>query len=204
MTLYHVSLIPVTCFYPRIPGNRASGEDSKIKRICCSNSIKNCINAMPGGASTIDCLFRISVNPVIFVYKMEVPEHAEYMLEPNQVFPYVPDAIGNSEYWLTETPVDIQELVYHVREMEIESGHDPYGMPVYHVGRICLDPISDRETFKDNIRQILEQAGPDNQEALAKLIEKYGLSTCLRNVYSQWRLEETLQKLRELKKTKED
>lgn len=204
MTLYHVSLIPVTCFYPRIPGNRASGEDSKIKRICCSNSIKNCINAMPGGASTIDCLFRISAKPVIFVYKMEVPDHAEYMLDPKQVFPYVPDAISNSEYWLTQAPDDIRELVYHVRELKVKSGHDPYGMPVYHVGQICLDLIHDKATFKDNIQQILEQANPNNKEALAILIEKYGLSTCLRNIYSRWMLEETLQKFRELKKLKED
>lgn len=204
MTLYHVSLIPVTCFYPRIPGNRASGEDSKIKRICCSNSIKNCINAMPGGASTIDCLFRISAKPVIFVYKMEVPDHAEYMLDPKQVFPYVPDAISNSEYWLTQAPNDIRELVYHVRELKVKSGHDPYGMPVYHVGQICLDLIHDKATFKDNIQQILEQANSNNKEALAILIEKYGLSTCLRNIYSRWMLEETLQKFRELKKLKED
>lgn len=204
MTLYHVSLIPVTCFYPRIPGNRASGEDSKIKRICCSNSIKNCINAMPGGASTIDCLFRISAKPVIFVYKMEVPDHAEYMLDPKQVFPYVPDAISNSEYWLTQAPDDIRELVYHVCELKVKSGHDPDGMPVYHVGQICLDLIHDKATFKDNIQQILEQANPNNKEALAILIEKYGLSTCLRNIYSRWMLEETLQKFRELKKLKED
>lgn len=204
MTLYHVSLIPVTCFYPRIPGNRASGEDSKIKRICCSNSIKNCINAMPGDASTIDCLFRISAKPVIFVYKMEVPDHAEYMLDPKQVFPYVPDAISNSEYWLTQAPDVIRELVYHVRELKVKSGHDPYGMPVYHVGQICLDLIHDKATFKDNIQQILEQANPNNKEALAILIEKYGLSTCLRNIYSRWMLEETLQKFRELKKLKED
>lgn len=204
MTFYHVSLVPVERFYPRIPGNRATGEDSKIKRICCSDSIKNCINAMPGGASTIDCLFRISAKPVIFVYKMEVPDHAEYMLDPKQVFPYVPDAISNSEYWLTQAPDDIRELVYHVRELKVKPGHDPYGMPVYHVGRICLDLIHDKATFKDNIQQILERANPDNREALAILIEKYGLSTCLRNIYSRWMLEETLQKFRELKKLKED
>lgn len=204
MILYHVSLVPVTRFYPRIPGNRAPGEDSKIKRICCSDSIKNCINAMPGGASTIDCLFRISAKPVIFVYKMEVPDHEEYMLDPKQVFPYVPDAISNSEYWLTQSPDDIRELVYHVRELKVKSGHDPYGMPIYHVGQICLDLIHDKATFKDNIQQILEQANPNNKEALAILIEKYGLSTCLRNIYSRWMLEETLQKFRELKKLKED
>ena len=53
--LWHVSFdkVPEGRFIPRVPENRITQgeyiEDDTIKRVCFSNSIENCLNAMPCG-----------------------------------------------------------------------------------------------------------------------------------------------------------
>ena len=49
MKLYHVSYNKVDRFIPRVPKERAGGENDDIPRICFSDSIEKCIAAKPSG-----------------------------------------------------------------------------------------------------------------------------------------------------------
>ena len=67
----HVSLDIVERFVPRIPGQRIPGEDGTIPRICVSNRLLDCINAMPSGPEALQSMEPVSYTH-LDVYKRQL------------------------------------------------------------------------------------------------------------------------------------
>lgn len=117
-TLYHVSYQPfslVKNFTPRIPIQRAIGEDNTIKRVCVSTSVDLCLLASPlteemftpdGYLSTNDIMLyelpegdfsRYGVPFVLYTFEVD-----EAMVKtPESIQQYVPDALETNEHWIT-------------------------------------------------------------------------------------------------------
>lgn len=106
----HVSLDIVERFVPRIPGQRIPGEDGTIPRICVSNRLLDCINAMPSGPEALQSMERLGVPLVIHAYYMQ----AEQVLPTKEVARYVPDAEWSHESWLLTEPTKVYRVDYHV------------------------------------------------------------------------------------------
>lgn len=96
MILYHVATNVFTTgqctIYPRIPKSAAPDEDKKLPRICLSDSIEHCLEALLTKGETID------KNATICVYKAKISERDPYLLKPLAVSKYVPDALATHEY----------------------------------------------------------------------------------------------------------
>lgn len=185
MTLYHVSVEPVQQFVPRVPKQRCPGEDGTIKRICCCKNIFECINAMPGGASVIDCLLHLCKNAVIYVYQFIVPDDADWVFNPAQTVRYVPDAEISGEYWLIKTPDQVLETMYLIHDIQIDHGIDRYGKDIYGLVDFAMDPVPEREEPENNIQRILSRIPPSEQNQVMEIFQKYGLVTVLRNIYRE-------------------
>lgn len=183
--LYHVSFTRVPEFYPRVPNERAQGEDSTIARVCFSDSIENCIAAMPGGVSGLSCLKRLGINPVIYVYEALVPENAPYLMYPDKVVEYVPDALFTNEHWLLEIPKDltIAERAFYVDDFTEETQEDLYGNKLYYP----YDFVLGKEllaTDYDNVGQLLTLVEKEeDKEKVLSIIERNGMTNVLRNLY---------------------
>ena len=66
----HVSFDVVDTFKPRVPKSRIEGEDDTIPRICVSNRILDCVNAMPSGPETIQAMQQLGLPAIIHAYYM--------------------------------------------------------------------------------------------------------------------------------------
>lgn len=112
-TYFHISFDPWTTiqeFTPRIPFQRAYGEDNKIQRVCVSNSIENCLNAAPmtdvifepgGYLETNDLSLYISEdNSGVPFVVYELQADASCVMNPTELSSLVPDALETQEHWI--------------------------------------------------------------------------------------------------------
>ncbi|MDO5778506.1 MAG: hypothetical protein Q4Q08_09450 [Eubacteriales bacterium] len=116
--LYHVSTNseePLTKrFIPRIPLNPENGEDETIPRICFSDSIPNCLNAIGWHSSESgDDYFDIIVWEHAF--SLEDPHLVSWeTLYEKQM---VPDSGLTHEYWYT-APITLTGCLYRVYDVD--------------------------------------------------------------------------------------
>lgn len=112
-TYLHISFDPWTNikeFAPRIPLQRAYGEDNKTQRVCVSNSIENCLSAAPmtdvifepgGYLETNDLSLYISDdNSGVPFVVYELQANPSSVLHPVELSSLVPDAVETQEHWI--------------------------------------------------------------------------------------------------------
>lgn len=119
LTLYHVSLDTYrteTSFTPRVPTGLygSTGEDMDSPRICFSDSVEGCFEAISIGSNSF-----AGHNMLVVVYEMEVEEDDPYLMHPEDVREYVPDALENMEYWYLK-PVTLQGAIFEIVKLERE------------------------------------------------------------------------------------
>lgn len=182
--LYHVSLEPVCHLIPRVPESRAPGEDNTRKRICLSTSIENCINAMPGSGSSLLCLRRLGITPVLFVYRVQVRWNADYLVYPHQIKHLVCDAEETKEHWLLKSPSFISRFAMKVDCFESETVTDPYGQEVCLVKNMRCSRIK-HTGVSENAAALLKYFAedPGKERMLQELIRKYDIRTVLTTMY---------------------
>lgn len=170
----HVSLDIVERFVPRIPGQRIPGEDGTIPRICVSNRLLDCINAMPSGPEALQSMERLGVPLVIHAYYMQ----AEQVLPTKEVARYVPDAEWSHESWLLTEPTKVYRVDYHVVNPQFFKPK---------IGPLKLLAADfKRCPFTDNTKELANRLGVQKKSDFANLMKKYGLSCVLYNMWEEF------------------
>lgn len=140
MKLYHVSYRPIDHFELRIPAYRLFDEDAETPRICCSNTIENCINAKPERTDFLDLCIERNLPCVLFIYTFEVDP-----LDPNIVSSkeleqrgLVPDALQNQEFWMCNRIYPYEESIFKItKAVSLGKGVD----------KVTLKPIESIEDY---------------------------------------------------------
>ncbi|WP_458459166.1 hypothetical protein [Pseudobutyrivibrio sp.] len=123
--LYHVSpdlrnLDKV--FYPQIPTNLIKDEDRITPRVCFSDSIEGCVNAMGNAQRFIDEKTG-KAEFVLFVFKCNLDDNNLISWKELYESGRVPDAAINHEYWYTK------EIRLRGKRFEILNMLDAYTNP---------------------------------------------------------------------------
>lgn len=178
----HVSLDVVEWFIPRIPKHRIPGENGSIPRICVSDRLLNCINAMPSGPEALQTLEKLSIPIIIHAYYMQ----AEKILSTKEIVQYVPDAEWFHESWLLTEPTKIYRVDYHVVNPQFFK---PKAGPLKLLGADFK-----RCPFTDNTKVLASRLGVQEKSKFMELVKKYGLSCIL---YNMWKEFQTVLQMRE-------
>lgn len=117
-------------FIPRTPQLRCLGENDNLKRICFSDDIRKCLNAMSDGCmwgyyitenlrkkplgygikGQMQDRFKI---PALFdVFELDTNNIGKYnILNPLELYrkEYVKDCLENSEYWIMDKPITLSK-----------------------------------------------------------------------------------------------
>ena len=80
MKLYHVSYNKVDRFIPRVPKERAEGENDDIPRICFSDSIEKCIAAKPSGPTALEIAEEEGIPVCLYVYSIDTEDYDKHDL----------------------------------------------------------------------------------------------------------------------------
>ena len=114
-----------TTLIPTIPVSAGTGEDTNIKRICLSDSIAHCMQALA-------CNHRdVRKESRFIVREFDIDPNDCNLIYPEELFfgNYVPDALENNEYWY------LRDLSANVYTCEITSfKHD------YCLAYTCIKP----------------------------------------------------------------
>lgn len=183
MVLFHISLTPVQEFSPRIPKFTAPGEDKTIKRVCFSDSILNCINAVTGQAAPILTLKRLGIVPCLYVYTYRYDSLRQEVMTTDAVSQYVPDAKLNQEYWIIEKP-EVNLQVYHVEDLQVVLREDRYMETMYIVEDIKLKAV-DFSGISENEVHLVEKFDGKEKKSMVNLLHKYGLRDILCHFYEE-------------------
>ena len=175
--LYHVSLEPIAQFVPRIPKNVTSGENQTIARICLSESVTNCINKMPGHASSLIGLKLCDIDPIIYIYEFRIRSNNKHLLTPEDLHDMVPDFDG--EYWLTKTPKAIREYKALVTDFHANHMVDQDGNEFYTIKDLKYHFVSDS---RDNRQSLIDKV--DGNQKIVQILDRYGVRTVMSNVFS--------------------
>lgn len=121
--LCHCSFEPVEKFVPRIPSQRCPTEDDTIPRICVSENIKYCINAIPQGVEVLQYMQKLEMPMIVHVYYF-----AEECYEPMDIVGYVPDAVVSHEHWIMTKPSEVRHQVIRITDFFSKQVTDQYGV----------------------------------------------------------------------------
>lgn len=114
--LFHISSdildAETKLFTPRVPENRCDDEDDTIPRICFSDSVLDCIKAIPDSYDGVYNRVRLQKErgiPALFsVYSIDEKKLSkDNILTPEQLQHLIPDALQNSEYWIINTDLKL-------------------------------------------------------------------------------------------------
>lgn len=152
----HVSFDPVEKFEPRIPKNRAPGEDQTIRRICCirtgkdiEKDIMKALNASPCAGEALNRIASFGFYPVLHVYELD---SQDYLL-PDEVQKYVPDAYYSGECWLTKKPISFIHKCYEVTWFKTKEVSDNFGTEWQAVVALKLEKLKKTETNWERYRK---------------------------------------------------
>lgn len=149
--LIHCSFDVITSFEPRVPTSRTDFEDDKIKRICVTPTIRQCLTAMPRAGESIRWILSIGMPVVIHAYYLEA-DRVEYDTKE-----YVLDAEITDEFWILEKPKDWKRIDYEITSCSLIDSKDIYGKPMVKVCNVSLR----RTAYTDNLRELIEGSGMD-------------------------------------------
>lgn len=121
MKLYHLSFDieqPLTrTFIPRVPAITLDNEDASIPRICCSESVLGCINALPNFDDNL-CKtwddYECSSKAVLFSFDTDnlvSPENSLLTSQDLYSLGLVDDALINQECWILSPVTMVGEVV---------------------------------------------------------------------------------------------
>lgn len=170
-TYYHVSSNydrEINEFIPRIPHNRASGEDAVQKRICVSTSLQGCIKAAPTiwyhmhtylNAEYYDPYTHMErlttlleqnekVGYLFKVYEFYLDEGeviSASVLKENE---WVPDADQTNEHWITK-PIKPSKSYYIL----IENTKEENNQPIFDVTTYQLHELGGVENYYDTFNR---------------------------------------------------
>jgi hypothetical protein len=141
--LYHVSYRAIrgSILYPRIPAQRAYGENNIIKRICFTTTIEKGLTSMPNGGKALKNLLyaaeRTLLIPILHIYSINERDIEEGNLLSNEaVFKLVPDAIRNGEVWVINQKVKCKHEIIRVMQADIWQDENPKREELYEVTKI--------------------------------------------------------------------
>lgn len=102
---------------PAIPESAGNGENKEIKRVCLTDSIEHCFQAIAS------CNREIRKGAKFIIKEVDVEED-ELLITPDFLFKegYVPDALENNEYWYLDTlkaKVSIAEIEFFEYEFAL-------------------------------------------------------------------------------------
>lgn len=153
--LWHVSFEPIKQFELRVPAHTIKGEDNKTPRICMTESVESCINAMPAGGYALKGLMSLPKSErIIFAYTC-LDEYK--LIEPNELVEKygVLDAKATTEHWLLEIP-KLKEVAFKVYDAKWHKQTDSFGNKGIVIDYLDYDvtknPTSAR---KDRLKQML-------------------------------------------------
>lgn len=181
MELFHVSYKKIDQFSPRVPANRADGEDDMTPRICFAESIVGCINAKPSGIGPVlsGLLYKIPVT--LYVYSIQTEDYADGVLMPPicvQELLHCPDAVVNCEYALLSKPKTIRERVYKVKDITLrENGYSVQNISLEENPKEPEAHLLDQVTRYVNCKKGLQNIEPEQillriPDKIAELIDK--------------------------------
>lgn len=138
-TLYHVSYNPhqpVQSFCPRIPLQRAHGEDRTTPRFCVSTSLEKCLLASPYTDELfvkdgyienreVDLMLHESNGDEFYgvpfiLYTFHAKE--EDILSPEELKELVPDALETDEHWITSAISPVSTHYYLLEDAFKKEG----------------------------------------------------------------------------------
>lgn len=117
---------------PTIPESAGNGENKDIKRVCLTDSIEHCMQAIAS------CNREVKKGAKFIVKEVDV-EESELLIAPDFLFneKYVPDALENNEYWY------LDNLKAKVYTCEIEFFEYDFVLAYSCIPREkCLEAIS--------------------------------------------------------------
>lgn len=126
---------------PAIPESAGNGENKEIKRVCLTDSIEHCFQAIAS------CNREVRKGAKFIIKEVDVEED-ELLITPDFLFKegYVPDALENNEYWYLDTlkaNVSIAEIEFFEYEFTLAFSCIPKEK--------CLETIS-RYTSIENFK----------------------------------------------------
>lgn len=133
--LYHISYDKVrnNTFMPRVPKQRAPGEDKKIKRVCFSDSIEGCFSAMPQGGQSLRGYLQICAKkglpPFVYLYQLDEKIEKVERMSPKQISRYCCDSLLTGENWILEK-ITIKPRVIEIAEAHFNDEVDRNGNKV--------------------------------------------------------------------------
>lgn len=145
----HVSFDPISEFILKVPGNRATGEDKSITRICCIKAndnptidIMKALNASPQGGETLNQISTLGILPILHVYEI----YSKDYLMPEEIQKYVPDACYSGECWLMKKPKSFIHKCYEVEWFKTKEMSDAFGVEWQAVVDLRLEKLKKTET----------------------------------------------------------
>lgn len=166
----HVSFDVVDTFKPRVPKSRIEGEDDTIPRICVSNRILDCVNAMPSGPETIQAMQQLGLPAIIHAYYMQAQE----IWNTEAIIQYVPDARCYDESWVRTVPTHVHRVDYQVLEPQFyQTKTGPLRL---------LGAQFKRRPFSDNVTRLADLFHLHDSSTFAGLMRKYGYAKVMFNL----------------------
>ena len=170
----HVSFDIVNSFEPRVPKSRIEGEDGTIPRICVTNRLLDCINAMPSGPETLQAMQQLGLPLIIHAYYMQ----AQGIWDTETVINYVPDARCYHESWIRTVPTHVRRVDYRVMEPQFyQTKSGPLRL---------LGAQFKRCSFSDNVTKLADLFHLHDSSTFAELIRKYGYAKVMFNLKDEF------------------
>lgn len=149
---YHVSLVPVEKFVPRIPKTTYEQEDRTINRICVTTNIQKALQAAPQMGNILKAFLDNGIQPIVYIYTFDEKdfEKDEYKT-PDEIVEYVADAIQNQEYWLLKEPKKYTCKKYYITDAWIKEFRDMFGI----TENFCINAHLKQTKSKKNNEELL-------------------------------------------------
>lgn len=151
---YHISLVPIKHFEPRIPKTTYETEDRTINRICVTTNLRKAFSAAPQMGNILKGMLDNGITPIIYIYTFYKKDFKrdEYKT-PEEIVGYVADAINNEEYWLLKTPSKVSCKKVYITDALIKKMKDMFGITEYFCFFCWMKKTS---TKKENIDLLLD------------------------------------------------
>lgn len=104
-----------TVLNPAIPETAGDTENKTIKRICLTDSIVHCVQALA------HCNRNVAVGVTFLVREVQINKKDKALITPNELKKrgYVPDALENNEYWYTK-PLEFNTYLCKIDSFDYE------------------------------------------------------------------------------------
>lgn len=184
----HISFDEVEQFVPRVPEQRAPKEDSRIPRICMTDSVLKALRSMPQTGEFLELVKFMNLTPIIYVY--EIPQNRVEEIAVNKIFErregkypvlcneatqqFVPDALYSGEKWLLVSPnmKDVRRKKYHIVKYSIQKRLDMYSNKYMWIKEIEME---ETKCHHDLGQQFMNMIDINHHMDFTTILKKYGI-----------------------------